>query len=216
MGRDYHEGFALIIDAEGAASLLNPGIKQVAPQQNVLESARRATEYAIHCDGNGVGHVRIQENVVKNSDWPSQQSVLQDSFPRTRAATDDRKKVCPPPAVRTAPPATTPEPFVEFSVASDYTILGQLHHAETDRTLSGFIEVSGSASIKDYSGGSLAKFFYWEEHERAVSTGLDLNGTPAALEVSCGSGPGWARVYYLATADGTTVPYSPFHRFRVC
>ena len=220
VGRDYHEGFALIVDAEGAASILAPTNKRVGTQLAALESARRTSEYLIHCTGNGVGHVSISGNVVKNSDWPSQQSVLQDSFPRTRAATDDRKKVCPPPPVRTAPPATTPEPFVEFSVGpsgSDYTILGQLHHAETDRTLSGFIEVSGSASIIDYSGGSIAKFIYWEEHERAVSTGLELNGQLAgAFDVSCGPGSGWARVYYLATEDGTTVPYSPFHRFRVC
>ena len=216
VGRDYHEGFALIVDAEGAASIVAPTNKQVGTQLAALESARRTSEYPIHCTGNGVGHVSISENVVKNSDWPSEQSVLQDSFPRTRAATGDRKKVCPPPAVRTPPPATTPEPFVEFSVASDYTILGQLRHAETNRTLSGFIEVSGSASIDDYSGGSIAKFTYWEVHASAVGIAVDLNGQPTLIEVSCGPGSGWARVYYLATEDGTTVPYSPFHRFRVC
>ncbi len=216
VGRDYHEGFALIIDAEGAASIVAPPNKQVGTQLAALESARRTSEYPIHCTGTGVGHVSISGNVVKNSDWPSQQSVLQDSFPRTRAATGDRKKVCPPPPVRTPPPATTPEPFVEFSVASDYTILGQLRHAETNRTLSGFIEVSGSASIDDYSGGSIAKFTYWEVHASAVGIAVDLNGQPTLIEVSCGPGSGWARVYYLATEDGTTVPYSPFHRFRVC
>ena len=152
------------------------------------------------CTGTGLGELVLAPH------WTSEHQML--------AGYSHRMKVCPKPPP--PPPPPPPVPFVEFSVASDYSILGQLHHAEKGRTLSGFIEVSGSAAILNYSGGSIAKFIYWEEHASPVSIGLDLNGTFRSFDVSCGPGSGWARVYYLATQDGTTVPYSPFHRFRVC
>ena len=171
-----------------------------SPYDTEVRIQKRGWALTFECTGTGLGELVLAPH------RSSEHQML--------AGYSHRMKVCPKPPP--PPPPPPPSPFVEFSVASGYSILGQLRHAEKGRTLSGFIEVSGSAAIQNYSGGSIAKFIYWEEHASPVSIGLDLNGTFRSFDVSCGPGSGWARVYYLATQDGTTVPYSPFHRFRVC
>ncbi len=158
------------------------------------------------CTGTGMGVGEL----VLTPHWNSTGQML-DNY-------SHRMKVCPKPPP--PPPPPPPSPFVEFSVVranNIYSIHGHLQHATTERRLMGYVELSGSAAILNYSGGSIAKFIYVEEHEIPGSSIFrDDNGQSRWLNISCGPGSGWARVYYLATADGTTVPYSPFHRFRVC
>ena len=219
VGRDYHEGFSTILDASGSASIIARTTKVVGSQFQAQESGRRPAQYPIHC-GSGDGWVTVREDVVNNSDWPGHLSTFSEAFPKTRAATGDREKVCPPPPV----PAPRPR-VVSFSAIQSYgdlVLAGQtLHGDRIGEEMTGYVEVSGSASIIGVAS-KMFKFTYYEHgdgHElKASAFGPVDSGANEVVRFNCGSGSGWARILYFwkGSSSGDTVPYTPYRRFKVC
>ena len=219
VGRDYHEGFSTILDASGSASIIARTTKVVGSQFQAQESGRRPAQYPIHC-GSGDGWVTVREDVVNNSDWPGHLSTFSEAFPKTRAATGDREKVCPPPPV----PAPRPR-VVSFSAIQSYgdlVLAGQtLHGDRIGEEMTGYVEVSGSASIIGVAS-KMFKFTYYEHgdgHElKASAFGPVDSGANEVVRFNCGSGSGWARILYFwkGSSSGDTVPYAPYRRFKVC
>ena len=219
VSRDYHEGFSAILDASGSASIVAKGSKLVGAQLQAQQSGRRPAKYPIHC-GSGDGWVTVREDVVNNSDWPGHLSNFSEAFPKTRAATGDREKVCPPPPV----PAPRPR-VVSFSAIQSYgdlVLAGQtLHGDNIGEEMTGYVEVSGSASIIGVAS-KMFKFTYYEHadgHElKASAFGPVDSGANEVVRFNCGSGSGWARILYFwkGSSSGDTVPYAPYRRFKVC
>ena len=219
VSRDYHEGFSAILDASGSASIIAPMSKVAGAQFPAQQSGRRPAKYPIHC-GSGDGWVTVREDVVNNSDWPGHLSNFSEAFPKTRAATGDREKVCPPPPV----PAPRPR-VVSFSAIQSYgdlVLAGQtLHGDRIGEEMTGYVEVSGSASIIGVAS-KMFKFTYYEHadgHElKASAFGPVDSGANEVVRFNCGSGSGWARILYFWTgsSSGDTVPYAPYRRFKVC
>ena len=219
VGRDYHEGFSAILDASGSASIIARSSKVAGAQFPAQQSGRRPAKYPIHC-GSGDGWVTVREDVVNNSDWPQDQSNFSEAFPKTRAATGDREKVCPP------PPDPAPRPrVVSFSAIQSYgdlVLAGQtLHGDRIGEEMTGYVEVSGSASIIGVAS-KMFKFTYYEHgdgHElKASAFGPVDSGANEVVRFNCGSGSGWARILYFwkGSSSGDTVPYAPYRRFKVC
>ena len=219
VSRDYHEGFSAILDASGSASIIASPSKVAGAQFPAQQSGRRPAKYPIHC-GSGDGWVTVREDVVNNSDWPGHLSTFSEAFPKTRAATGDREKVCPPPPV----PAPRPR-VVSFSAIQSYgdlVLAGQtLHGDRIGEEMTGYVEVSGSASIIGVAS-KMFKFTYYEHadgHElKASAFGPVDSGANEVVRFNCGSGSGWARILYFWTgsSSGDTVPYAPYRRFKVC
>ena len=219
VSRDYHEGFSAILDASGSASIIARSSKVAGAQFPAQQSGRRPAKYPIHC-GSGDGWVTVREDVVNNSDWPQDQSNFSETFPKTRAATGDREKVCPPPPV----PAPRPR-VVSFSAIQSYgdlVLAGQtLHGDRIGEEMTGYVEVSGSASIIGVAS-KMFKFTYYEHgdgHElKASAFGPVDSGANEVVRFNCGSGSGWARILYFwkGSSSGDTVPYAPYRRFKVC
>jgi len=217
--RDYHEGFAAILDASGSASIVAMGAKVVGAQFAAMGSARQSRQYSIHC-GAGDGWVTVREDVVNNSDWPSDQQSFKESFPKTRAATGDREKVCPPPPV----PAPRPR-VVSFSAIQshgDLVLAGQtLHGDKIGGPMHGYLAVSGSASIIGVAS-KMYQFTYYEHADghalKASVFGPVDSGANEVVRFNCGSGSGWAQILYLwkDSDRGDTVPYAPHRRFKIC
>ena len=219
VSRDYHEGFSAILDASGSASIIARPSKVAGAQFPAQQSGRRPAKYPIHC-GSGDGWVTVREDVVNNSDWPGHLSTFSESFPKTRAATGDREKVCPPPPV----PAPRPR-VVSFSAIQSYgdlVLAGQtLHGDRIGEEMTGYVEVSGSASIIGVAS-KMFKFTYYEHgdgHElKASAFGPVDSGANEVVRFNCGSGSGWARILYFwkGSSSGDTVLYAPYRRFKVC
>ena len=129
-------------------------------------------------------------------------------------------KVCPPPPV----PAPRPR-VVSFSAIQSYgdlVLAGQtLHGDRIGEEMTGYVEVSGSASIKGVVS-KMFKFTLYEHgdgHElKASAFGPVDSGANEVVRFNCGSGSGWARILYFwkGSSSGDTVPYAPYRRFKIC
>ncbi len=132
-------------------------------------------------------------------------------------------KVCPrPPLVPPRPPPTRVVSFSAIQSYGDLVLAGQtLHGDRIGEEMTGYVEVSGSASIKGVVS-KMFKFTLYEHgdgHElKASAFGPVDSGANEVVRFNCGSGSGWARILYFwkGSSSGDTVPYAPYRRFKVC
>ena len=132
-------------------------------------------------------------------------------------------KVCPrPPPPSPRPPPTRVVSFSAIQSYGDLVLAGQtLHGDRIGEEMTGFMEVSGSASIKGVAS-KMFKFTLYEHgdgHElKASAFGPVDSGANEVVRFNCGSGSGWARILYFwkGSSAGDTVPYAPFRWFKVC
>ena len=178
------------------------------PHGTEFTQSHRGDPLTFTCDGAGEGFLTLERH------WSSEHQIEEDH--------SDKLQVCPRPAP--PPPPPPPERVVMFSTidSGGYpTLAGQTLHGDAiGGSMTGYLEVSGSASLREVSE-SLYKFTYVEHRDDhgqlATAFGTLDDGNNGVVQFTCGSGSGWVRVLYLMKEQGSTfVPYGPFRHWKVC
>ena len=213
-GREADAKLRVVVTPSGSASVTPRGVlwtdipKDTPPGTEITEQHNGGQLY-FSCPGSGDGWLTLTPhwNTPAHIDPNHSHTV----------------KVCPrPPPVPPRPPPTRVVSFSAIQSYGDLVLAGQtLHGDRIGEEMTGYVEVSGSASIKGVVS-KMFKFTLYEHgdgHElKASAFGPVDSGANEVVRFNCGSGSGWARILYFwkGSSSGDTVPYAPYRRFKIC